>query len=138
MEVEKDLASMMRREYCLRSWVAVLEGDGSDAQVRASDSDQGHRVERVGMRGTPQLLRSEHRRFQAARHTGVPVRAAERERWMGAGSRDQPLRLIPIGDVVRDPESDDSYVEAPEEEGGITEMSNDDVDKVIGEASASN
>ena len=57
--------------------------------------------------------------------------------WAGSGSCDQPLRLVPIGDVERDPESSDSYAEAPEE-GGITEVSNDDLDKVIGEALASN
>lgn len=72
-----------------------------------------------------------------AQHTGVPVRAAECEHWARSGSRDQPLRLIPIGVVERGPESSDSYVEAPEE-GGITNVSNENLDKVVGEASASN
>lgn len=61
--MEKDLNSMMRCEFRLRTRIAILEGGESDGQVHASDSDQGHQVGQVGMWGTPQLTRSEHRRF---------------------------------------------------------------------------
>ena len=54
VEVEKDLNSMMRREFRLHSRLAVLEGGRSDGQFRSSDLDQGHHMGQVGMRGTCQ------------------------------------------------------------------------------------
>ena len=135
--MEKDLNSMMRHEFRLCMRIAILEGEESEGQVCASDSNSGHQVGQVRMQGTPQLTRSERRRFQAARRMGVSACAAEHEHWARSRSRDQPLRLIPVGDVERYPESSNSYVEAPEE-GGITYVSNENLDKVVREALASN
>ena len=127
-ELEKDIVSLMRREFRMRQRLAVLEGSKED-----SSSSPSHSRRRIpGERGTPyprMLMRT-----QKARRTTGPPNEANRERWVGSGSADHPIMLIPIEDVVVTPalhssEEDREYHEAPvEEEGGITEVSNSELD----------
>ena len=116
----------------MRQRLAVLEGSEEDS----SSSPSGSRRRRPipGERGTPyprMLMRT-----QKAHRTTGPPNEANRERWVGSGSADHPIMLIPIEDVVVTPaspssEEDGEYQEAPvaeEEEGGITEVSNSELD----------
>src|SRR5579872_3961960 len=131
-ELEDDVATLMRRGFRMRQQLAVLEGSEGDSSPSPSSSRRRRRV--AGEQGTPyprMLMRT-----QMARRTAGPPREANRERWVGSGSADHPIMLIPIEDVVRTPaspssEEDGEYQEAPmaeEEEGGITEVSNSELD----------
>ena len=73
-------------------------------------------------------------RTQMARRTAGPPNEVNCERWVGSGSADHPIMLIPIEDVVVTPaspssEEDGEYHEAPvADEGGIMEVSNSELD----------
>ena len=127
-ELEKDIASLMRREFRMRQRLAVLEGSEGDSSP--SPSHSRHRI--PGERGTPYPHMS--MRTQKARRTTGPPNEANRERWVGSGSANHPIMLIPIKDVIVTPaspssEEDREYHEAPvAEEGGITEVSNSELD----------
>ena len=131
-ELEDDVAALMRRGFRMRQRLAVLEGSEGDSSPSPSSSRRRRRV--AGERGTPYPRMS--MRTQMARRTNGPPNEANRERWVGSGSADHPIMLIPIEDVVRTPvspssEEDGEYQEAPmaeEEEGGITEVSNSELD----------
>src|SRR6201993_4678187 len=114
----------------MRQRLAVLEGSEGDSSPSPS-SRRRHWV--AGERGTPYPRMS--MRTQMARRTAGPPNEVNRERWVGSGSADHPIMLIPIEDVVVTPalpssEEDGEYHEAPvaEEEGGITEVSNSELD----------
>ena len=129
-EVEDDVAALMRREFRLRQRLSVLEGSEEDS----SSSPPSWRRRRIpGERGTPYPRMS--MRTQMARRTTGPPNEANRECWVGDRSADHPIRLIPIEDVVVTPassssEEDGDYHEAPvaDDEGGITEVSNSELD----------
>src|SRR5579872_3671459 len=129
-ELEKDIASLMRREFWMRQQLAVLEESEEDSSSSPSHSRRRHPI--PGERGTPYPCMS--MRTQKACRTTGPPNEANRERWVGSGSADHPIMLIPIEDVVvtlASPSSDEDgeYHEAPvEEEGGITEVSNSELD----------
>src|ERR1700757_4536931 len=130
-ELEDDVAALMRRGFRMRQCIAVLEGSEGDSSPSPSSSRRRRRV--AGEGGTPYPRMS--MRPQRARRTTGPPNEANRERWVGSGSADHPIMLIPIEDVVRTPsspssEEDGEYQEAPvaEEEGGITEVSNSELD----------
>src|SRR6201993_213394 len=129
-ELEKDIASLMRREFRMRQRLAVLEGSEEDSSPSPSRSRRRRPI--PGERGTPYPHMS--MRTQKARRTTGPPNEANRERWVGSGSADHPIMLIPIEDVVVTPaspssEEDREYHEAPvAEEGGITEVSNSELD----------
>src|SRR5579872_6594728 len=94
-ELEDDLAALMRREFRLRQRLAVLEGLEEDS----SSSPPSRRRRRVaGEQGTPYPHMS--MRTQMARRTTGPPNEANRERWVGSGSANHPIMLIPIEDVV--------------------------------------
>src|SRR5579872_7519545 len=127
-ELERDIASLMRREFRMRQRLAVLEGGEEDS----SSSSSPHSRRRVaGERGTPYLRMS--MRTQMARRTAGPPNEANCECWVSEGSADHPIRLIPIEDVVVTPASssseDGEYHKVPvADEGGITEVSNSELD----------
>src|SRR5579872_5594914 len=100
-ELEKDIASLMRREFCMRQRLAVLEGSEEDSS--SSPSRRSRRLV-AGEQGTPYPRMS--MRMQMARRTVGPPNEANRERWVGSGSADHPIMLIPIEDVVVTPASD--------------------------------
>src|SRR5579872_1653545 len=112
----------------MRQRLAVLEGSEEDSSSSPSRSSR-RRV--AGERGTPypcMLMRT-----QMAHHTTGPPNEANCECWVGSGSADHPIMLIPIEDVVVTPASssseDGEYHEAPVvDEGGITEVSNSELD----------
>src|SRR5579872_239436 len=123
----------MRREFRMRQQLAVLEGSEEDSSPSPSRSRCRRPI--PGERSTPYPRMS--MRTQKARRTTGPPNEANRERWVGLGSADHPIMLIPIEDVVVTPASPSSeengeYHEAPvvEEEGGITEVSNAELDVV--------
>ena len=127
-ELEDDMAALMRREFRLRQCLSVL--DGSEEDSSSSPPSRCCRV--AGERSTPYLRMSMH--TQRARSTTGPPNEANRECWVGSGSADHPIMLIPIEDVVVTPtlpssEEDGEYHEAPvADEGGITEVSNSELD----------
>src|SRR5579872_5853602 len=127
-ELEKDIASLMRREFRMRQHLAVLEGSEEDSS--SSPSHSRHQV--AGERGTPYPRMSMH--TQMARCTAGPPNEANREHWVGSGSVSNPIMLIPIEDVVVTPASsssdeDGEYQEAPvAAEDRITEVSNSELD----------
>src|SRR5579872_6686015 len=113
----------------MRQRLAVLEGSEED-----SSSSPSHSCRRriPGEQGTPyprMLMRTQ----KACRTTGPP-NEANREHWVGSGSANHPIMLIPIEDVVvtlasPSSEEDGEYHEAPvAEEGGIMEVSNSELD----------
>src|SRR5579872_3565239 len=115
----------------MRQRLAVLEGSEEDSSSSPSHSHRRRPI--PGERGTPYPHMS--MRTQKARRTTGPPNEANREHWVGSGSADHPIMLIPIEDVVVTPASpsseDGEYHEAPveeEEEGGITEVSNSELD----------
>ena len=112
----------------MRQRLAVLEGSEEDSSSSPSPSRRRHPI--PGERGTPYPHMS--MRTQKARRTTGPPNEANRERWVGSGSADHPIMLIPIEDVVVTPASssseDGEYHEAPVEEGRITEVSNSELD----------
>src|SRR5579872_5845472 len=117
----------------MRQRLAVLEGSEEDSS--SSPSHSRRRCPIPGERGTPYPHMS--MRTQKARRTTGPPNEANCERWVGSGSADHPIMLIPIEDVVVTPalpssdEEAGDYHEAPvaeEEEGGITEVSNSELD----------
>src|SRR5579872_558969 len=116
----------------MRQRLAVLEGSEGDSSPSPSSSCRHHRV--AGERGTPYPHMSMH--TQMARRTAGPPNEVNRERWVGSGSADHPIMLIPIEDVIVTPaspssEEDGEYHEAPvDDEGGITEVSNSELDLV--------
>src|SRR5579872_6993816 len=122
----------MWREFRMRQRLAVLEGSEGDSSPSLSSSRRRRQV--AGERGTPypRMLMC----MQMVHRTAGPPNEANRERWVGLGSADHPIMLIPIEDVVVTPgspssEEDGEYQEAPvadEEEGGITEVSNSELD----------
>ena len=122
----------MRCEFRLRQRIAVLEGKEEDS----SSSPRPHlRRRTAGERGTPYARMS--MRTQMARWTTRPPREVNSESWVGDGSADLPLRLVPIQDVVVTPalsssDKEGEYHKAPvtDEEGGITEVSNSELDLV--------
>jgi hypothetical protein len=127
-ELEDDMAALMRREFRLRQRLAVLEGSEEDS----SSSPPSRRRRIAGEWGTPYPRMSMC--TQKARRTTGPPNEANRERWVGSGSADHPIMLIPIEDVIVTPASPSSeeegeYHEAPvADEGGITEVSNSELD----------
>jgi len=135
-----DLAASMRREYQLRQRLSVLEGAQPSEAPRSSDSDAPRPCRRhvAGERGTPYPRLSQ--RLQMACRMSGPPHEANRESWVGDGSKDSPLRLIPIQDVSIEPplamsssEGEEEYQEAPvvklEDEGvGITDVSEGELD----------
>src|SRR5579872_4049160 len=124
----------MRREFRMRQRLAVLEG--SEEGSSSSPSHSRRRRPIPGEWGTP-YPRMSMCTQKARRTTGLP-NEANRERWVGSGSTNHPIMLIPIEDVVVTPaspssEEDGEYHEAPveeEEEGGITEVSYSELDLV--------
>ena len=114
----------------MRQRLAVLEGSEEDSSSSPSHSRRHRPI--PGERGTPYPRMS--MRTQKARRTTGPPNEANRERWVGTGSADHPIMLIPIEDVVVTPaspssEEDGEYHEAPvAEEGGIMEVSNSELD----------
>src|SRR5579872_4493441 len=128
-ELEDDLAALMRREFRLCQRLSVLEGSKEDS---SSSPPSRHRCRVAGEQGTPYPHMS--MRTQMVRRTTGPPNEANRERWVGSGSADHPIMLIPIEDVVVTPvspssEEDGEYHEAPvADEGGITEVSNSELD----------
>src|SRR5579872_5910576 len=114
----------------MRQRLAVLEGSEGDSSPSPSSSRRRRRV--AGERGT--LYPRMSMRTQMARCTAGPPNEANCERWIGSGSADHPIMLIPIEDVVVAPaspssEEDGEYHKAPvAEEGGITEVSNSELD----------
>src|SRR5579872_3185143 len=127
-ELEKDIASLMRQEFRMRQRLAVLEGSEEDSS--SSPSRSRRRV--AGERGTPYPCMS--MRTQMARRTMGPPNEANHECWVGEGSADRPIMLIPIEDVVVTPASSSSdeegeYHEAPvADAGSITEVSDAELD----------
>src|SRR5579872_3098622 len=69
-ELEDDMAALMRREFCLRQRLAVLEGSEEDSS--SSPPSRRHRV--AGERGTP-YPRMSMRTQKARRTTGPPNEA---------------------------------------------------------------
>src|SRR5579872_5262886 len=128
-ELEDDLAALMRREFRLRQQLSVLEGSEEDS---SSSPPSCHRRRVAGERGTPYPHMS--MRTQMARRTTGPPNEANHECWVGLGFADHPIMLIPIEDVIVTPalsssEEDGEYHEAPvADEGGITEVSNSELD----------
>src|SRR5579872_7149067 len=126
-ELKDDMAALMRREFRLRQHLAVLEGSEEDS----SSSPPSRRRRVAGERGTPYPRMSMC--TQKVRRTTGPPNEANCERWVGSGSADHPIMLIPIEDVIVTPaspssEADGEYHEAPvEDEGGITEVSNSEL-----------
>src|SRR5579872_425300 len=118
----------MRQEFHMRQRLAVLEGSEEDS----SSSSSHHPCRQVaGERGTPYPRMS--MRTQMARRTSGPPNEANHECWVGDGSVDRPIMLIPIEDVVVTPALSSSeegeYHEAPvADEGGITDVSNSELD----------
>ena len=116
----------------MRQRLAVLEGSEEDSSSSPSNSRRRRPI--PGERGTPYPPMS--MRTQKARRTTGPPNEANRECWVGSGSADHPIMLIPIEDVVVTPalsssDEEGEYQEAPvaeEEEGGITEVSNSELD----------
>src|SRR5579872_1674760 len=94
-ELESDVASLMRREFRMRQRIAVLEGKEED-----SSSSPRPRLRRhtTGERGT--LYPCMSMRTQMARRTAGPPQEANCESWVGEGSADLPLRLVPIQDLA--------------------------------------
>src|SRR5579872_5219534 len=129
-ELEDDVATLMRRGFRMRQRLAVLEGSEGDSSPSPSSSRCRRRV--AGERGTPYPRMS--MRTQMARRTTGPPNEVNCERWVGSGSVDHPIMLIPIEDVVVTPalpssEEDGEYHEAlVADEGGITEVSNSELD----------
>ena len=121
----------------MRQRLAVLEGGEEDS---SSSSSPRLRCRVAGERGTLYPRMSMH--TQMARRTNGPPNEANREHWVGEGSADRPIMLIPIEDVVVTPalsssEEDGEYHEAPvADEGGITEVSNSELDLVEDKGSA--
>src|SRR5579872_4304469 len=93
-ELETDVASLMRREFHMRQRITVLEGGEEDSSSSPQPCLRHHIA---GERGTPYPRMSMH--TQMARRTARPPREVNRESWVGKGSADLPLRLIPIEDV---------------------------------------
>src|SRR5579872_3367430 len=128
-ELEDDMAALMRREFRLCQRLSVLEGSEEDSS--SSPPSRCHR-QVAGERGTPYPRMS--MRTQMARRTTGPLNEANREHWVGSGSADHPIMLIPIEDVVVTPaspssEEDGEYHEAPvADKGGIMEVSNSELD----------
>src|SRR5579872_7520883 len=111
-ELEGDMAALMRREFRLRQRLSVLEGSEEDS----SSSPPSRRRCVARERGTPYPRMSMC--TQRVRRTTGPPNEANRERWVGSGSADHPIMLIPIEDVVVTPaspssEEDGEYHEAP-------------------------
>ena len=113
----------------MRQHLAVLEGSEEDSSSSPSRSSCR---QVAGERGTPYPCMS--MRTQMAHRTTGPLNEANRECWVGSGSADHPIMLIPIKDVVVTPalsssDEDGEYHEAPvADEGGITEVSNLELD----------
>ena len=139
-ELESDLASSMRQEFRLCQRLSILEGRQQAEAPRSSDSDAPRpRCCNIAReRGTPYPRLSQ--RLQMACRMSGPPHEANRESWVGDGSKDSPLRLIPIQDVSIEPplamsssEGEEEYQEAPvvklEDEGvGITDVSEGELD----------
>src|ERR1700757_1130220 len=129
-ELEDDVATLMRRGFRMRQRLAVLEGSEGDSSPSPSSPRRRRRV--AGERGTPYPRMS--MRTQMARRTAGPPNEANCERWVGSGSADHPIMLIPIEDVVVTPaspssEEDGEYHEAPVAgEGGILGGSESELD----------
>ena len=114
----------------MRQRLAVLEGSEEGSSSSPSNSCRQRRSI-PGERGTPYPRMS--MRTQMARRTAGPPNEANRECWVGEGSADHPIRLIPIEDVVVTPASSSSedreYHKVPvADEGGIMEVSNSELD----------
>src|SRR5579872_1983150 len=108
----------------MRQRLAVLEGSEEDSSSSPSASCRRRQI--PGERGTPYPHMS--MRTQKARRTAGPPNEANREHWVGSGSANHPIMLIPIEDVIVAPASSSSdeegeYHEAPVvDERGITEV----------------
>ena len=139
-ELESDLASCMRREFCMRQHLSVLEKGKAKAGPRSLDSDDPfHGVEHChkaipGERGTPYPCLSQC--LQMAHRSSGPPHEANHEYWAGDGSKGCPMKLIPIDDVVVSPplasssSENGKYHEAPVEDRGIAEVSDWELDLV--------
>src|SRR5579872_601985 len=97
------MAALMRREFRLRQRLSVLEGSEEDS---SSSPPSRHRRRVAGEWGTPYPRMLMH--TQMARCTTGPPNEANCERWVGSGSADHPIMLIPIEDVIVTPASPSS------------------------------
>jgi hypothetical protein len=108
--------------------LSVLEGRDEDS---SSSPHPRLRHHVAGERGTP--YPHMFMRTQMACRTAGPPCEVNRESWVGDGSADLPLRLIPIEDVmvtpVSSPSEDGEYHKVPvADEGGITDVLNLELD----------
>src|SRR5579872_3241056 len=89
VELESDLVSCMRHEYCIHQHLSILEKGKGKHSPCSSDSDnpfQGveHRQCITGERGMPYPCLSQH--LQMAHHSSGPPCEENHEHWAGNSS----------------------------------------------------
>jgi hypothetical protein len=137
MELESDLASCMRCKFRIYQHLSILEKGKAGPLPCLLDSDSPFcGVERcqhiAGERGTLYPRLSQH--LQMACWSSGPPCEENCEFWAGDGSEGCLMRLISIEDVTMSPplalssSKEGEYHKAPIELGGITEVSNEDLD----------